>query len=240
MSSVVANSTRLCLDQLTPPLTVEVIRSRRRSMELRLYPDRRAQVRVPQASSERQVRAFIDSKQPWLQRRLAALPPPPPLLCYQPGERHLFLGDRYPLVFCHGPQRSVRCEQQQLLLTAPTRLTSEQSAALLHDWYRQQARGCFNALIDQHMAFFAARGYQRPQLRIRAMRSRWGSLSGRGNINLNLHLIRTPLRCIEYVVVHELCHLEQMNHGPSFRALMTEILPDWQKRKQQLNLSPLI
>lgn len=71
------------------------------------------------------------------------------------------------------------------------------------------------------------------------MKSRWGSLSSRGYINLNLELIKTPLPCIEYVVLHELCHLEHMNHGPGFRRLLSQCLPDWQQRRQQLNLAPL-
>lgn len=232
-------SLTMSLDRLTPPRLAQVIRSRRRSMELRLYPDRRIEIRAPLHSSEQALRAFVDSKQHWLQRRLAALPAAAVAPGYAAGERHLYLGERYPLAFCSGPT-AVAIEQQQLVVSAPRLPDSEQVAAALTSWYRQQAKHCFAALIDQHFPFFAARGHSRPQLRIRAMRSRWGSLSSRGNINLNLHLIRTPLPCIEYVVVHELCHLEQMNHGLAFRALMSERLADWQNRKQQLNLSPLI
>ena len=126
----------------------------------------------------------------------------------------------------------------EMLLPAPE---DERRVALqLSRWYRAQAETVFNRFIDQHFPFFAERGHSRPALRIRTMKSRWGSLSSRGFINLNAELIKTGLACIEYVVVHELCHLEHMNHGPGFRRLLSQRLPDWERRKRELNLSPLI
>src|SRR5690606_39832156 len=76
---------------------------------------------------------------------------------------------------------------------------------------------------------------QRPQLRIKKMRTRWGSLSQRGYINLNLALMQLPEHLLELVVVHELCHLKHFDHGPGFRALMSQCLPDWRVREQQLS-----
>ena len=71
------------------------------------------------------------------------------------------------------------------------------------------------------------------------MRSRWGSCSSRGHITLNTHLIQTPPECLDYVIVHELCHLREMNHGRAFHALQSAILPDWKARKNTLTAFPL-
>jgi predicted metal-dependent hydrolase len=219
-----------------------VIRSRRRSLELRLYPDHRIEVRVPLRASDSDIHAFVASKSAWLQRRLSTLPAPAekPQLRYCQDEGHLFLGQRYPLSL--NPSRrsatALTGQRIEMLISAPD--DAQRVAAQLSRWYRGEAERVFNQMIDQHFAFFAERGHGRPQLRVRTMKSRWGSLSSRGYINLNAELIKTPLRTIEYVVVHELCHLEHMNHGPGFRRLLSERLPDWQRRKSELNLSPLI
>jgi predicted metal-dependent hydrolase len=72
------------------------------------------------------------------------------------------------------------------------------------------------------------------RLQIRDMKTRWGSLSKGGILTLNIKLIAAPKECIEYVVVHELCHLKYPNHDKKFYRLLETRLPDWEKRKQKL------
>ena len=223
------------------PTDYTIIRSRRRSLELRLYPDRRIEVRVPLRTSEHEISAFIASKSAWLQRRLSTLPEQEkkPVLQYCHGERHLFLGERYPLSLTAARRHATALADGRIEMLLPTPEDNQRVAAQLSRWYRAQAETIFNRIIDQHFPFFADRGHDRPLLRIRSMKSRWGSLSSRGFINLNAELIKTPLHSIEYVVIHELCHLEHMNHGPGFRRLLSQRLPDWERRKQELNRLPL-
>lgn len=218
-----------------------IIRSRRRSLELRLYPDRRIEVRVPLRTSEHDINAFIASKSAWLQKRLSTLPEreQKPALQYCHGEGHLFLGERYPLSLTAARRHATALADGRIEMLLPNPEDNERVAAQLSRWYRAQAEAIFNRVIDQHFPFFAGRGHNRPLLRIRSMKSRWGSLSSRGFINLNAELIKTPLHSIEYVVIHELCHLEHMNHGPGFRRLLSQRLPDWERRKQELNRLPL-
>lgn len=81
--------------------------------------------------------------------------------------------------------------------------------------------------------------YEPPRIVVRDMRSRWGSLSPAGQMTLNSRLAQAPRRCIEYVIVHELCHLMHRNHGPAFVSLLGRVMPDWQARKERLeSMSP--
>ena len=73
-----------------------------------------------------------------------------------------------------------------------------------------------------------------PKLSVRVMRTRWGSLSPAGRMSLNALLAQTPKPCIEYVIVHEFCHLVHRNHGPDFYALLEQRMPDWKACKQRL------
>jgi hypothetical protein len=84
---------------------------------------------------------------------------------------------------------------------------------------------------------FARRGLAAPAICVRSMRKRWGSLSRNGRMTLNSRLIEAPQKCIEYVVVHELCHLIHHDHSPQFLKLLSRVMPDWEKRKARLEQS---
>ena len=77
----------------------------------------------------------------------------------------------------------------------------------------------------------------KPNLKLQKMEKRWGSLSDKGQLTLNINLIQTPKECIEYVVIHELCHLIYHNHGIEFYKLLEHTLPDWMKRKYKLEMA---
>lgn len=99
------------------------------------------------------------------------------------------------------------------------------------DRLRRQAR---DTLSEKTACFAQQLGVSYGRISIRRQRTRWGSCSGKGNLNFNCLLMLTPDAVQDYVVVHELCHLCQMNHGPAFWHLVESILPDYRKQKQWL------
>ena len=98
-------------------------------------------------------------------------------------------------------------------------------------WYREQARA---VLSDRVSAYAQQWGFPQPSIRITAAKTRWGSCSSRGGLNFTWRLVQAPLEIIDYVVVHELCHMKQHNHSRAFWALVAEILPDYQKHRYWL------
>lgn len=212
---------------------IRIIRSERKSLTVQVLADGSVQVRAPRRLAMSAIKAFVAQHQSWIvrqQARQAAIP----RQRWRHGDSLPVLGVPYYLELEQGRSavRSEGCRLQVRLLHPD----SEDDVALqVERWLRRQANEVYSESIDRQFVWFAAQGLQRPTLRIKKMRTRWGSLSARGYINLNLSLMHYPTEIVDYVVMHELCHLKYMHHGPEFHALMDARMPDWRERKKQLN-----
>jgi len=97
-----------------------------------------------------------------------------------------------------------------------------------------RARRTFEERLDACWAVFASPEEVRPRIRVRAMRSRWGSLSPAGAMSLNAHLMHVPQHCIDYVIFHELCHLRVRSHGPDFYEHLARYVPRYKALRREL------
>ena len=126
-----------------------------------------------------------------------------------------------------------RAERRGATLRVSTAsLGDEELRALIEQWYRREAALHLAARVDH----YASRLGVRPsRVSIRGQRSRWGSCSGKGTVSLNWRLMMVPGELVDYVVVHELCHLRHMDHSPRFWAMVTDTIPDFRERRRRLN-----
>ena len=100
----------------------------------------------------------------------------------------------------------------------------------------QECKTVFREVMEDLYPLVKKYGIEKPTLRVRDMETRWGScLMKKGIITLNRHLLEAPRNCIEYVVMHELCHLMHPNHSKQFYAFLSMLMPDWKERKQFLD-----
>ena len=113
------------------------------------------------------------------------------------------------------------------------RLSSERVKCLLDQWYEKKAAEKFTEFFEQNWALLKF-SLDKPKLQIKRLKKRWGSTSRKGLLTLNVDLICAPKECIEYVIVHELCHLQCKNHNTQFYKLLGKIMPDWERRKLKL------
>ncbi len=160
--------------------------------------------------------------------------PRTPSPAHAEGEIHLHLGQPYRLAVETGLRPQVRLDGERLVLTLhrPGRL--EARATLLNAWRMAEARAVYEDRLAALFPPFAARGFPRPGLTIRALKRRWGSMSRSGQMTLSADLIRAPIPAIDFVIAHELCHLVHFDHGPGFKALMRETMPDHAARRAML------
>lgn len=223
----------------TIPYEVRFLASRQ-TLAIEVHPDSRVLVRAPVDCPEAVIAERVQKRASWICRQLAEFE------CYRPrtparqfinGESHLYLGRQYRLKLAGGDSASVKLARGQLLVTLPGDPEPDRVKALLHRWYLDRARAIFADTLDASLLQF--KGAPSPRLTVRAMQSRWGSLSRAGTMTLNVNLVRAPRPCIEYVVTHELCHSRHRDHDAKFFKLLGQLMPDWERRKQRLEAALL-
>jgi predicted metal-dependent hydrolase len=158
-------------------------------------------------------------------------------LRYVQGEKHLLFGRRYPLDIQvrPGERRRVVWMSDRIRIIVPEKPDSDTVREVLLQGYRQLALEEFPRRLLDVIADAPWARYRPPPLRVRRMRASWGTCSVDGVITLNPLLMRAPPRSIDYVIVHEVCHLREHNHGPRFYRLQERLFPGWQKARQQLH-----
>jgi len=212
----------------------------RRTLGIEVHPDLSVVVRAPANCDPETIQSRVSKRASWISKQLTNFQrysPRTPARQYVSGETHLYLGRQYRLKVGAGETALVKMSRGHLVLTMPGKFDPDRVKALLHCWYLDHARPVFVDVLDELLPRF--KGHQRPRLTVRAMQSRWGSLSQAGTMTLNANLIRVPRACIEYVVAHELCHLKHRDHNTGFFRLLGEVMPDWEKRKQRLETALL-
>lgn len=211
----------------------------RQTLAIEVHPDSRVLVRAPVDCPAALIAARVQKRAGWIGRQLAEFEryrPRTPARQYVNGESHLYLGRKYRLKLISGEAASVKLTRGQLLVTLGEP-EPERVKALLHRWYLDRARAVFTEVLDASLLHF--KGVASPRLIVRAMQSRWGSLSRAGTMTLNVNLVRAPRPCIEYVVTHELCHTKHRDHDARFFKLLGQVMPDWEQRKQRLEAALL-
>ncbi len=220
-------------------LKVEVERKWIRNIYLRVSPtDARIRISAPMLMSERAIRQFVLAKEAWIRQRLRRVgerraPAPRE---YLSGELHYYMGQEYRLQVVHGngPARVERADGDQIILYIREGATKEQREAAMREWYRAEMKELIPMLVAKWEAVI---GVKARRISIKRMRTIWGSCNHRTHdINFNLELMKKPLHCIEYVVVHELLHIIVRLHNDEFKALLTRYLPNWRETKRELNL----
>jgi predicted metal-dependent hydrolase len=226
-----------------PPLeslTVDDLRfavrwsARRRTIGITVKRDGELVVAAPQRTSTRRLEAVVREKLPWVRRKLAefeALGPPPEPLQVVAGERFPYLGREYVLTLADRPPRPVVLGDDALEVD---RALDGDARAAVVAWYQRRAR----EYIDEAVARFAPLvGAAPAAVVVRDLgKRRWGVCDHRTlTVSFHWQLITQPPDLVDYVVVHELAHLQEPNHGPEFWRRVGDVMPDCTQRRKRLS-----
>ncbi len=211
----------------------------RKTLAINVHPDLQVTVVAPINSEIETIQAKVHQRARWIlrqQRDFALYLPHIPPRQYISGETHRYLGKQFRLkVIEDATAEWVKLERGYIIVRTTDKTNTEHIKLLLDGWYRQQARRVFHERLHELLPRFARYDLPEFELRIKALQARWGSCTASGIITLNLKLMQVAKPYIDYVIVHELCHLIEHNHSKRFYALLDHILPDWRERRQKLN-----
>ncbi|MCB1205939.1 MAG: M48 family metallopeptidase [Verrucomicrobiae bacterium] len=218
-------------------MPVHLLHADRKSLAISVYPDLRVEAVAPMGADVERVREKLKKRLPWILRQrwyFEGLLPHAPPRRHVAGETHCYLGRQYRLKLHQGEERGVKLNGRFLEVTTPEPKDATVVRRQLEGWYQERAKAYFERKLGELFERLRGRDIPPPRLTVRRMKTRWGSCTSDGHILLNPDLIQTPSHCVEYVIVHELCHLVHPNHGAGFKRLLVNLLPDWEKRKRRL------
>ncbi|UFS72659.1 M48 family metallopeptidase [Geomonas sp. RF6] len=213
--------------------------SERKTLAISVHPDLSVTVKAPHGTTPEAIREYVLRRAGWIsrsQREFEGYLPKQPPRRYVSGETHRYLGRQYRLKLEQGEAESVKCLRGYLRVTTKAEPTPERAKVLLDGWYRTHAKVVFHERLLACYKRAEREGIGFPAMTVRQMGSRWGSFSSAGRITLNLSLVKAPKDCIDYVIMHELCHFAEKHHGPRFWALLGRLMPEYEERRAKLNL----
>jgi len=205
---------------------------------IKVHPDCRVVVSAPQDTDDQQVLNAVEKRGRWIYQQLRDFRKQLEYITprqYISGESHYYLGKQYMLKVIVAPSEAQGVKMLRGKLEVTLRHKSaEKVLQLLTDWYKARAREVFakrlSAMLEQ--ALWVSDSLP---LRILTMQTQWGSCSPNGRVTLNPNLVKAPRECIDYVILHELCHLAEHNHSERFYRLMGQVMTDWEKIKKRLD-----
>lgn len=213
----------------------EFQRSHRRSVAAKIRRDGVIEVKTPLLYRESDILAFLNQHKRWVFNHLDRLQNTDNQeKKYVSGEVHFYLGKQYTLQMVKSDKNAVFIDGNSLVVSCKSLDNPDNLKRLLNKWYRERAKVIFSELLPPIIEKFRKYNVAPAKITIRDMRSRWGSCSRKGNISLNLQLIKLNENCIRQVIIHEMCHLVYFNHQAGFYALMEEMMPDWKNWKKEL------
>lgn len=213
--------------------------TKRKSLGVKVHPDSSVQVIAPENADEKEVAKKIKLKAPWIIKQqdfFISFKPATPERRFVNGETHLYLGRQYKLKTIVSETPVIKAYRGQLVIYSVSH-SKEDFAKLLEQWYKKRGEEVFNKVLQGVLPLFRKYKIAEPKLYLRKMSKRWGSCTKAGKIILNTELIKAPKGSIEYVIIHELCHLVHHNHTKAFFTLQDKIMPDWKKWKERLEYS---
>jgi predicted metal-dependent hydrolase len=203
---------------------------RRRTIGITVRPDGGLVVAAPAGCRLRRVETVVREKLPWVRRKLAevAARPAPPGRVYADGERLPYLGSSYRLCLVENGGLPVRFYRGRFLMEPDAAADGRRH---MIDWYARRAETVLVARVDH---FSPVVGAVPVSVQIRDLGRRWGTCDAHGRLRFHWETVLFPDKMLDYVVVHELAHLHELNHSPRFWSRVERVVPDYRERKKWL------
>lgn len=212
---------------------LKIVRKDVKNITLKVMPSGEAILTAPNAASDEHINFIIKKRARWIEKKREFFGSyRVPEKEYVSGEDFRYLGRSYRLKIIQAKQECIKLQRGYLEVFVKDKNDLERKRNLVYGWYREKALIYFLNIL-QELNKIVKKDIK--SVKIRQMKTRWGSCDPHKScINLNIELIKKPKECIKYVIFHELAHLVHPNHSKRFYDYLSVYMPDWQKRKENL------
>lgn len=212
--------------------------ARRKTVSLLVRPSGGVEVKAPEGLGREAIEAIVRQQAPWVlakQQAMRSRPAPALEHRFVSGETFLYLGRQYRLRVeeAPGPSRVVLKGGFFEVRVPPLNEDDRRRRvrAALRRWYRRRAAETVGRVVARYAGLI---GVEVGEVRYKYLVQRWGSCSQAGNLNFNIRIVMAPMSQVEYVVVHELCHMLHRDHSAQFWATVRQVMPDCEARRDAL------
>ena len=211
--------------------------------QITVKPDMTVEVQAPAGKPLEAVLIRVRKRASWIVKQLhffEEFQPRAVAKRFVSGETFRYLGRQYRLKIVRSKERRVLLGRPFIRVYLPDPKNVDSVELLVRNWYQERAKEVLGTRLDYIYDDIKGRLPSKPTLRVRRMIRRWGSCTNRNHIVLNTSLVQAPVRCIDYVIVHELCHLSFHDHSRKFWRLLTRSIPDWALAKKHLESTSIL
>lgn len=216
-------------------ISYHIMYSRRKTIGIIIDRDGRVIVKAPYFTPKRHIVSFVTSKEEWIRRNVEKRKNIIHLGNEQLTDNSniLFSGDSYHLSIIQSNKNDVAIKDDTLEIKTKN-IDGNYISRLVDKWYKEEALTLFADKMKECISHHPEYDFRPSSLSVKKMRSRWGSCSKDGKITLNVALVKIDNKYLEYVILHELCHLKEMNHSDKFYKILSAICPDYQTIRKEM------
>lgn len=215
----------------------KTIFTKRKTISIILSPTGKITIRAPYGTPKKTIEDLLNKKAGWIQKHLARYADYQRLApdgAYSNGEPLLFLGKEYFLKLSESDNNYIHLSGTNIEAGIKPPIEDNKVRMILDKWYLFQADKIVRSKTLDIIALHQEYGFTPSEIVTKKLKSRWGSCSSRGRITINSELVKLEMRFLEYIIIHELCHLKYHNHGKDFYRLLEQLVPDYKLVRQKL------
>lgn len=217
----------------------KILKSKRKTVTIMVTPFAEVIVKAPLEADDKKIYSLVLNRARWITQKMEyfemRLKTKLPERLYISGESHYYLGKAYKLKVIKSTRDFVQLKNGKLNLFVTDCNSLTLKKQTLDDWLKSKAISKFEERFNTCLNKISHWKIKHPQLLIKTMLRRWGSITSTNKLILNTNLIKANTRCIDYVILHELCHLRYWDHSKKFQNLLRVLMPDFEKQKAKLD-----